>query len=106
MNYKAAPPVQKTVTVTVLTQPVGTASATVTTLMTFTTAGTLGTIGGGTAADFQIGSGGNCASGTAYTAGQTCTVQFTFSPQLPGMRYGGIWLEDVSTGAVLADGYI
>src|SRR6185312_5748130 len=55
-NYAAAAPVRRTVTVTVLTEPVGTASPTVTTLMTFTTTGTLGGIAPGAAADFQIGS--------------------------------------------------
>src|SRR6185312_9439943 len=82
-----------------------TASATVTTLMTFTAPGTLATIAGGAATDFQIGSGGSCTSSTSYTAGQTCTVQFTFTPKLPGMRYGGILLEDAS-GAALADSHI
>src|SRR6185437_9723951 len=72
-TYAAATPVRQTVTVAMLTEPVGTASATVTTLVTFTTAGTLATIAGGAATDFQIGSGGTCTSGTAYTAGQTCT---------------------------------
>ena len=105
-NYAAATPVRQTVTVTVLTEPVGTASPTVTTLMTFTTTGTLGVIGGGAAADFQIGSAGSCAPFTTYAAGQTCTVQFTFTPKLPGIRYGGLLLEEATTGTVLADSHI
>ena len=60
-NYAAATPVRQTVTVTVLTEPVGTPSVTVTTLMTFTASGTLGAIGvGGLGTDFQLGSSGTC----------------------------------------------
>ncbi len=105
VNYAAAAPVRQTVTVTILTEPVGTASVTVTTLMTFTAGGTLGGIAGGAAADFQTGSGGTCTPSKAYVAGQTCTAQFTFTPKLPGMRYGGLLLEDAN-GTVLADSHI
>ena len=57
-------------------------------------AGTIGSINvltqGSPNLDFKLSTGGTCAVGTAYTAGQTCTVKFTFSPTHPGIRYGAI----------------
>ena len=44
--------------------------------------------------DFNLASGGTCAAGTAYTAGQTCTVNYTFTPSAPGTRIGAINVYD------------
>jgi hypothetical protein len=108
-TYPAATPVQNTVTVVALTEPVGTTSPVITTVVTFSAAGTPGSIAvltqGATNLDFNFVAGGSCAVGTAYTAGQTCTVEFTFKPTRPGMRYGGIPLN-TSAGALLGNAYI
>ena len=46
-----------------------------------------------------------CTAGTAYTAGQTCTVAFLFTPLHPGLRYGGITLA-AADGTLLANSYL
>lgn len=51
---------------------------------------------GAAALDFTNGGGGSCASGTNYTAGQTCTVQIGFQPKYAGERYGAALLLDGS----------
>jgi len=108
--YLAATPVQRTITVMLLTEPLTTTSPAITTVVTFTASGTLAApIGvytqGAANLDFNFVSGGTCAPGTTYTIGQTCTVAFTFTPTHPGLRYGGISLAD-STGSLLANSYI
>jgi len=50
--------------------------------------------------DFTLASGGNCAAGTAYFAGQTCTVNVSFQPKYPGLRQGAVALL-ASDGSVL-----
>ena len=55
--------------------------------------------------DFNFASGGTCTVGTAYSAGQTCTVEFSFTPRAPGQRMGAIVLVDGS-GNVQATEYI
>jgi sugar lactone lactonase YvrE len=39
---------------------------------------------GVTAADFSVATGGSCQAGTAYTAGQNCTVNVSLNPQVAG----------------------
>ena len=72
---------------------------------TFDTNGTLGSIAvvtqGASGLDFEDAGTGTCAANTAYTAGQTCTVNATFSPRYPGTQYGAALLKDAS-GSVLA----
>ena len=51
--------------------------------------------------DFSNAGSGTCTSGTAFTAGQTCTVVVQFSPTRPGQRMGAVDLVN-STGFVLA----
>ncbi len=108
-NYATAAPVQKTVTSTILTGPLTTTSVVVPTLVTFGSAGTLRAVTaltqGKANGEFNIVPGGNCAIGTTYAAGQTCTVAFTFTPAHPGLRYGAVSLTDAS-GATLANGYV
>ena len=107
-NYSAAPPVQRTVTSTILTEALTATSPAVPTLITFSAAGTLSAITGLTQGkpngEFNVVPGGNCAIGTTYAAGQTCTLNFTFTPAHPGLRYGAVLLTDAS-GATLANGY-
>lgn len=45
---------------------------------------------GQTGGDYALASGSTCAAGTAYTAGQSCTVNVTFTPSLAGIRPGAV----------------
>jgi hypothetical protein len=86
-------------------------SATQTATVTITTAGTLHSISvltrGATGLDFQevLPDAGTCTPGTAFAIGDTCTVQYTFTPTHPWIRYGGIALFDAS-GKLLANLYL
>jgi hypothetical protein len=88
--------------------PVGSTSATQTATLTITTSGSLSSISaltqGATGLDFNLvqnnTAGTPCTVGTDYDAGDTCTVQFTFTPLYPGLRTGGLRLS--SSGATLA----
>ena len=83
------------------TEPVGTASATQTATIQLSANFTLGSISvliqGAPGLDFNLASGGSCAVGASYTAGQTCTVNYTFTPTKPGNRMGAIVLFDNTT---------
>ena len=87
--------------VTAPTEPVGTASATQTATIQLSSNFTLGSISvliqGAPGLDFNLASGGSCAVGASYTAGQTCTVNYTFTPTKPGNRMGAIVLFDNTT---------
>lgn len=80
------------------TTPIGTPSATQTATLAIGSNFTLGSIGmlteGATDLDFQAATGGSCTTNAAYTAGQTCTVNYTFQPTYPGLRRGAIVLYD------------
>ena len=108
-NFDAAAAVQDTVIVTLLTEPVGTASPAVSTSITFATEGTLESVAGLTQGahnlDFSSVSGGSCLPGLMYMAGQTCTVAFTFTPTRPGLRSGAVVLM-ASDGTTLGNSYI
>lgn len=115
-NYSAALSVSRTVTVnaaptsyTAPAEPVQTASATQSATVTFTTAGTLGSISvvtqGASGKDFNVAPGGTCTVGMAYTAGQVCTVNYTFTPLSPGTREGAVVLKSTS-GSVLGTSYL
>jgi hypothetical protein len=56
---------------------------------------------GETGLDFTLGSGGTCSTSTAYTVGQSCTVNVIFKPQYPGRRLGSVQLSS-SGGVTLA----
>lgn len=77
--------------------------------LTFTTAGTLATIGvltqGAANLDFTNAGGGTCSMGTAYAVNATCTVNVSFAPKFPGTRYGAVVLEDAN-GNQLAKSYV
>jgi hypothetical protein len=76
---------------------------------TFDTAGTLGSVAvltqGATGLDFAKAGTGSCTANKAYTAGQSCTVNVTFTPKFAGSRYGAAVLYN-STGSVIATGYV
>jgi sugar lactone lactonase YvrE len=75
----------------------------------FSAGGTLNSIqvltGGAPNLDFKLLSGGTCAIGTAYTAGESCNLSVVFTPLYAGLRSGAILLTN-SSGAVLASKYI
>jgi hypothetical protein len=95
-------------------EPVGTTSGTLTTTVTITAAGTsasttaaaLPVLTQGIAGlDFNLASGGTCSASTAYTIGQTCTVNYTFTPAHPWVRYGGIEVV-TDAGTVLGNSFV
>jgi sugar lactone lactonase YvrE len=55
--------------------------------------------------DFRDAGTGSCMAGTAYHAGETCTVAVTFQPKAAGTRNGAVQLLDRS-GNVLATGFM
>ncbi len=69
-----------------------------------TTAGTLNSIQlltmGAANLDFTMTSGGTCATSTAYTVGQSCTVNVIFNPMYAGSRYGAALLTDSSSNVL------
>jgi len=103
--YTYTPPASYTAPTTT----VGSTSASQTAYVTISTAGTLGTISvltqGVSGLDYAFVSGGSCATGTAYTVGQFCTVKYSFAPGAPGVRMGAVVLTS-STPAVLGTSYI
>ncbi len=108
-GFSPALPVQDTVDVTLLTEPVGTASPALTGFLFFSTGGSVASIEvltqGAPNLDFNAVPGGTCVVGQTYTAGQTCTVQFVFDPTHPGLRYGGVILVGAD-GSTLANTYV
>jgi sugar lactone lactonase YvrE len=52
--------------------------------------------------DFVYASGGTCAPGASYTAGQSCTVEYTFTPKYPGQRLGAVVLSTTAGTNVTA----
>jgi hypothetical protein len=93
------------------TTPVGTTSATQTANVSFNLNGTIAAINvltqGAPNLDYKLVSGGSCAVGTAYTVGQVCSVEYSFTPSVPGTRLGGITLTMTnSAGVVLGNSYL
>jgi trimeric autotransporter adhesin len=88
---------------------VGTAQAVQLLTVSFAMAGTLNSIEaltkGAPNLDYAITTGGSCATGTAYTEGQTCTVNLVFTPAYAGQRDGAVVLLDAS-GDVLGTTYL
>lgn len=54
--------------------------------------------------DFTDKGTGTCIANTAYSNGQSCTVDVSFVPKVPGVRLGAVVLKD-SAGNLLATGY-
>jgi DNA-binding beta-propeller fold protein YncE len=88
---------------------IGSASSAIAVPITFNTAATLESVSvltqGATGLDFANAGAGSCAAGTSYNAGDSCTVNVTFTPMLAGTRYGAVALEDGS-GNVTATAYL
>jgi len=93
----------------VLTEPVGAVSGPQTATILLSSSFTMGLISvvtqGSPNLDFDYATGGTCAVGAAYSAGQSCTVNYAFAPTQPGERAGGIIVEDAD-GNVMATQYI
>jgi hypothetical protein len=89
--------------------PIGQSSAAKSQTLTFTSAGTVGTVvaltQGAQGLDFAVASGGTCTVDTSYKVGNTCTVNVTFKPTLAGLRNGAVVLLD-SSGNPLATAYV
>jgi sugar lactone lactonase YvrE len=79
-------------------------SATATVYVEFSASVTPQTISFTTGSAFSV-SGGTCATGTAYTAGQSCTIIVKFSPTRPGNAAAGMTLADAG-GHVLSTTYL
>jgi large repetitive protein len=93
---------------------IGTTSATQTVTLAFTQNATLNVTQstaiqvltqGAPNLDFNYVSGGTCTAGATYVNGDVCTVNFSFTPTHPGMRYGAAALADGS-GTLVAMAYI
>ena len=55
--------------------------------------------------DFKNAGTGTCAVGSSYNAGDSCTVDVSFTPTLAGVRYGAVVLNDASV-SIIATGYL
>lgn len=53
-----------------------------------------------TGLDFKDAGGGTCTAGNTYAAGSSCTVNVSFTPAVPGPRYGAIVFYDSSNRVV------
>jgi large repetitive protein len=88
---------------------IGTTTLAQTFAFTFGSADTLASASlltqGATGLDFANAGTGTCAANTAYAAGQTCTVNVTFTPEYAGTRIGALVLNDTG-GNVIATGYL
>jgi len=88
---------------------IGSTSPAIPMVFTFTTPGTIGgeavLTQGAIGLDFANAGSGSCTANTAYSAGQTCTVNTTFTPRLAGTRFGAVVLED-NSGNTLAIGHL
>jgi hypothetical protein len=91
------------------TTNLGSTSPTQTAIVNIATAGTLGTVSvltqGAAGLDYAYVTGGTCATGTAYSVSQSCTVKYTFTPTAPGQRFGAVVLSS-STPTVLGTSYL
>jgi sugar lactone lactonase YvrE len=88
---------------------VGSTSSPISLIFSFDSSGTIGTTAvlteGATGLDFADAGAGSCRANTAYAAGQTCTLDVSFTPRFSGDRYGAAVLQ-ASGGSVFATGYV
>jgi sugar lactone lactonase YvrE len=107
VNYTAVTGASQSFQVTEV-EAVGSTSPTLTATVTITNPGTIGQINVLPSTDYTYVSGGTCATGTTYTANQTCTVNYTFKPSRPGQRMGAVSLTTGSDGSatVLGNAFI
>jgi len=91
------------------TEAIGTSSPIQTATISFSGSFTLGAVSfvtqGATGLDFNAAAGGTCVAGNSYTAGSSCTVNYTFTPKFSGFRYGAAVATD-TTGAVAGTAYL
>ncbi|HEY4356612.1 MAG TPA: choice-of-anchor D domain-containing protein [Acidobacteriaceae bacterium] len=88
---------------------IGQTSAAIPITLTFGNSATIGSLAaltqGASGLDYAVASGGTCANGATLTAGQSCTVNVTFTPKFAGQRSGGVVALD-SQGKTLALAYV
>ncbi|HEY1255635.1 MAG TPA: choice-of-anchor D domain-containing protein, partial [Terracidiphilus sp.] len=86
---------------------IGTTSPVISLVLTFATSDTLASTSvltqGAVGLDFSDAGSDTCTANTAYTAGQTCTVNVTFTPRFAGTRLGAVILQD-NSGNIIAIG--
>jgi DNA-binding beta-propeller fold protein YncE len=91
------------------TVAIGQTTAAIPLTFTFDSAGSIGSPAaltrGATGLDFALDSGGSCSAGTSFNVGDTCTLNVTFTPKYPGLRYGAAVLKDGS-GNTIATAYV
>ena len=79
------------------TTAVGQSSSPLSVVVTMTAGGVAGTpvalTQGVANSDFALASGGTCAAGTSYSAGQQCTAMVVFQPKYPGPRSGAVVIK-------------
>jgi sugar lactone lactonase YvrE len=89
---------------------VATAASVQTVLYTFTGPTTLSAVniltGGASGLDYTDGGSSTCTAGTAYSAGQSCTVTVAFTPSVPGLRPGAVTLFAQGTNLALMTFYL
>ena len=77
---------------------VGTTSSVIPLVFTFETSATLTSTTvltlGAAGLDFADAGSDTCAANTTYTAGQSCTVNVSFTPRFAGSRIGAVVLQD------------
>jgi DNA-binding beta-propeller fold protein YncE len=90
---------------------VGSSSSPISLIFTLDTAGSIGIpvvlTQGAAALDYADAGTGTCTklgSSFPYTAGESCTVDVTFTPMFPGGRYGAAVLQN-NSGITIATGY-
>ena len=90
-------------------QEVKVGNSTISVSFIFDTPGTLGSTSvvtqGATGLDFSNAGTGSCAANTAYSAGQSCTVNVSFTPLFPGSRNGAVQINDPN-GNVMATAFL
>jgi hypothetical protein len=86
------------------TTPVGQSTAAVTVTVNITSTGMASApvvvTQGASGLGFAQAGGGTCAAGVSYTAGQSCTVNVTFTPVYPGMRMGAVEILNAAGGVL------
>ncbi len=90
------------------TVPLGQTSAAQTVTVNFSQTGQIkavkAVLQGSTGLDYAA-TGGTCQAGSTYQAGQSCTVQASFTPLAPGVRNGAIVIQNPAY-AIIATSYL
>ena len=88
---------------------IGTASPVVPLVFTFSKSDVLGSTAvltqGATGLDFTDAGSDTCMANTAYSVGQTCTMNVIFTPRFAGNRFGAVVLVDTSENTI-STGYL